>query len=192
MGAGDTVEKLEGEAQVSAGCVQVDERVEDEDVAGVGRGLEDHGVESGAEARGGEAGGGFDGEGEGEVVGEERGVEEQAGEEEEAEVGLGVSVGADEGVPGVEVWLGDLVEQEEGVGEVAEGGEGAGCEELAGRVGVGEEVEAEHVGVDLLQPPHVQGGLIVVEKPQHWMVTRKIGVAAVCCDVVARVLHHVI
>lgn len=150
----------------------MDERVEDEDVMGMGRGLEDHGVESSAEARDGEAGGSFDGEGEGEVVGEERRVKEHAGEEEEAEVGLGVGVGADDGVPGVEVWLRYLVEQEEGVRKVAEGREGAGGEELAGGVGVGEEVEAEHVGVDLLQPWHVQGGLVVVEEPQHWMVIR--------------------
>lgn len=172
----DTAEDTEGEVKVGAGGIEVDEGIENEDVGGMERGLGDHGMESSSETGGREEGGSSDGEGEGEVVREVGGGEEEAGEEDEGEVGPGMGrggVGTDKDVPSVEVWLRDLIEQAEGVGEVAEGGEGDGGEEHGGGVRVGgKEVETEHEGVDLLESGNVKPVALVVvfKKPQYWMV----------------------
>lgn len=125
----------------------MDERIEDEDVGGE-CGFDDHSVHGSADDWGGEVPGGLDGERVSEFVGGVGGGVEELGEEEEGEAGVrGGGVGADEGVEGVGVWVGDLVEHLEGVGEVGGGGERVGGEELGG---VGEEAEAEHAGVDFL------------------------------------------
>ena len=56
-----------------------------------------------------------------------------------------------EGVPRVEIWLGNWVEHLAGIVEAGEGGEGIDGDKLAGGVGVEEKACTEHLGVDLFQ-----------------------------------------
>lgn len=58
---------------------------------------------------------------------------------------------ANEGVPRVEIWLGNLVEHLAGIVEAGEGGESTDGDKLAGGVGVEKKACTEHLGVDLLQ-----------------------------------------
>ncbi|GER33481.1 galactokinase [Striga asiatica] len=76
----------------------------------------------------------------------------QANEHKETVNGLGGGcVGSKENVPGVEIWLGNLVEHLAGVAKAGGLGEGGRVEELAGGERVGEEPGPEHLGVDLLE-----------------------------------------
>lgn len=110
-----------------------------------------------------------------------RAVSEHAGEEAETGIGVGAgSVGADEGVPSVEVRVGNLVEHPESVADIRGGREGEGGDETAGGVGVGEEAEAKHAGMDLPELCGIEA-LVVVKKREHRMVSR---VAAVLVVVV--------
>lgn len=70
-------------------------------------------------------------------------VAEQAGEDGEAAEGARAGgVGADEGVPRVEIWLGNLVEHLVGVVDAGVFREGGGLDKLAGGEGVEEEAGA--------------------------------------------------
>lgn len=61
------------------------------------------------------------------------------------------SISANECVPSVEIWVGNLVEHLLGIIEAGEGRESGGGDESTGGEGVEEETSTEHLGMDLLQ-----------------------------------------
>lgn len=72
-------------------------------------------------------------------------------------------MGAYEDVPRVEIRMGNFVEYVEGVAEIARRGEGRRCEEAAGSVGVVEEADTEHPGMDCLEFVGAEWGMSVKE-----------------------------
>lgn len=61
------------------------------------------------------------------------------------------SISANESVPSVEIWVGNLVEHLLGIIEAGEGRESGGGDESTGGEGVEEETSTEHLGMDLPQ-----------------------------------------
>lgn len=102
----------------------MNQRIEDEDIR-IKPELDRHALQGSPFVESSELGGDFDGEREGVFVGSVKATMEHEGEEEKAVSGVGAGgVGADESVPGVEIWVGDLVEHEAGVVEACAGREG--------------------------------------------------------------------
>lgn len=64
---------------------------------------------------------------------------------------MAIGVAADGGVPGEDVWVGEVGEDDGAVGEVGGVGDGGGGDEAAGGEGVGDETGDDHLGLDLLE-----------------------------------------
>ncbi|KAG0475334.1 hypothetical protein HPP92_015020 [Vanilla planifolia] len=147
----------------------MNERVQYEDV-GIKGTLDDLPMESEAFSQHLKLGSSFECEWVGEVVREVGAVGQQAGEELQAEVRPRISnVGANEDVPHVEAWLGNLVEHLESIVEVGGWGKRAGGDEATGGVGLEEEAKTEHSCVNLLEPNGVESRN-VIEKRKDWVV----------------------
>lgn len=147
----------------------MDKRIEDKDIR-MERGFDGHGMKGAAHLQCREPRGGFDGERESELIGSEAATMQHLGKQKKSNQRVRAgSVSTDEGVPRVEIWLGNLIEHPAGIEEVRMKRERVGSEEPGGAVKVGEEGEAEHGSMDLLDPCCVDG-FIAIQKSKGGML----------------------